>query len=519
MQMKKTVSLMYAGLLLIGAAVLCFGSWSLWLSWQNSVRATEKEAKNQSLSLSRQAQDTFLQVQLTLEELARNADAVFSAPARFDGPQGRLARQKAHLPQLSGLFIYDAQGNWLAGTGLDAAEADKNYILQLTRHSATQPYIGHAMRSRITGQWLIPVSLRLNDAQGALRGVALATVNIDFFRHFYSWYELGEGGLLGLLHSDGTIFYIRPFSDRVINRRIANSPLFTQMLTRARSGTHSWKNRVDGKERIVGYAQAERYPLVAVAGYDRQALAQTWLQNNRTIIILNILLLLMVLLSGVLGIRQLRKTVARHIELMKAQDELTRANHTLQDLALLDGLTGIGNRRQFDIYLEQCLTRAAQTGTPVTLVMLDIDYFKNYNDTYGHVAGDECLKKVASILKNLPRRSTDIVTRYGGEEFAIILPSADTEQAEHLARHALDILRSLALPHKATRLPEKMVTLSVGISTSEADSDSVSLKQAADTALYAAKYAGRNRIVTTRDLWSMKTTDVTPDNLQLLKPR
>lgn len=505
---------MYAGLLIISVAGLSSGAWSLWLSWQNTVHEAEKHAKNQSLSLSRQAQDTFLQVQLTLEELSRNADAIFTDPARFAGPQGLLSLQKARLPQLNGLFVYDAQGRWLATTATNVPQnsnnADREYFIWHRNHNDAQLHVGHVIRSRSTDKLIIPVSLRLNDAQGAFRGVALGTISVDFFRHVYRWYELGEGDLLGLLHADGTILYIRPFPDSIINRSIADSPLFTNILKSTRSGTHTWKNRVDGVERIVGYARPERYPLVAVAGYDRHALAQAWLSNNRAIILLNVLLLLMVMLCGILGIRQLQKTVTKHMELLKAQDELTRANHTLQDLALLDSLTGAGNRRHFDIYLEQCLVRSAETGAPVSLIMLDIDYFKNYNDTYGHVAGDECLKKVANILKNLPRRSTDIVARYGGEEFALILPSSGTREAEMLARRALETLRHAALPHEATKLAEKVVTLSVGISTSEPGSDSVSLKQAADTALYAAKYAGRNRIVTTHDLWSMKMTDTPP---------
>jgi len=491
--------MMRACLMMISAAVLFTGTWSLWHSWHGTVQDAEKGAKNQSLSLSRQAQDTFLQVELTLEELARNADAIFATPAHFAGPSGLLAVQKSKLPQLNGLFVYDAQGRWLATTAKNvpknANNADREYFTWHRDHNDELIHVGHVIRSRSSGELIIPVSLRLNDAQGQFRGVVLGTVKVDFFRHFYSWYEQGPGDLLGLLHADGTILYIRPFADDVINRSLAHSPLFTHLLKSALTGTRTWKNRVDGVTRLTGYARLERYPLVAVAGYDYTALKRSWFNNNAVIIILNGLLLLLVMVLGLLGLKQFKITLRKQRELLEVRDELTRVNHTLQDLALVDGLTGIGNRRQFDFYLEQCLIRAQESALPVSLVMLDIDFFKNYNDAFGHVAGDDCLRQVAAILDHLPRRSADRVTRYGGEEFALILPGTGLEEAKQVAARALDALRRAALPHSASQLPEKIVTLSGGVSTAEPGGNADALKRAADAALYQAKRTGRNRIM------------------------
>lgn len=491
--------IMRACLMIISAAVLFTGTWSLWHSWHGTVQDAEKDAKNQSLSLSRQAQDTFLQVELTLEELARNADAMFAAPSHFAGPGGLLAMQKSKLPQLNGLFVYDAQGRWVTTTAKHvpprANNADREYFIWHREHNDALIHVGHVIRSRSSGELIIPVSLRLNDAQGAFRGVVLGTVRVDFFRHFYGWYEQGPNDLLGLLHADGTILYMRPFPDSVINRSLAHSPLFTRLLKSALTGTRTWKNRVDGVTRLTGYARLERYPLVAVAGYDRNALQRTWFSNNAVIIILNGLLLLLVIVLGLLGLRQFNTTLRKQRELLEVRDELTRVNHTLQDLALVDGLTGIGNRRQFDFYLEQCLLRAKGSGLPVSLVMLDIDFFKNYNDAFGHVAGDECLRQVAEILDHLPRRGADRVTRYGGEEFALILPGTGADEARQVAKRALATLRRAALPHSASPLPEKIVTLSGGVSTAHPGGSADELKRAADAALYQAKRAGRNRIM------------------------
>jgi len=202
------------------------------------------------------------------------------------------------------------------------------------------------------------------------------------------------------------------------------------------------------------------------------------------------------MLFGLLLLRQLRLMLENQAELLRARDELTHANHRLQDLALIDSLTGLANRRQFDIYLEQCIERAATTGVPMSLIMCDIDYFKRYNDTRGHVAGDACLRRIADILKSLAQRNGDVVARYGGEEFAFVLPATDASAALALAQRILAAVRAAALPHVSTELAEKIVTLSIGVSTFSIGSNADSLVHDADQALYAAKRNGRNQIVT-----------------------
>ncbi|WP_241506107.1 sensor domain-containing diguanylate cyclase [Chimaeribacter arupi] len=496
---KSPDRVMAVFLLIIAVAVVFVVGWSMWQSWQHTLQDTEKQARNQSISLSRQAEDTFLQVQITLEDIVRHGDDIFANPASYLGPQGLLGVQKSRLPQLHGLFVYDAQGNWLATSGRrmypQANNADREYFIWHRTHNDARVHVGHVIHSRSTGDLIIPVSLRLNDDQGRFRGVVLGTVRVDFFRQFYGYYEMSPKDILGLTHLDATVMYVRPFSDRIINKSMADTPLYRSLLKASPQGAGTWHSPIDGVTRIFGYAQLQSYPLVVAVGIDRDLLKTQWIKNNLAIICLNVLLLMTISLFGMLVLKQFRKTVRHRRELMQTQDELTRVNLTLQDLALIDSLTGLGNRRQFDIYLEQCLARASLTGAPVSLIMCDIDFFKSYNDTFGHVAGDECLRRVADVLKYLPRRSTDVVARYGGEEFAVILPGTPANEAEKVAKRIRYAIHNAALPHHTSLLPDKIITLSAGISTSTAGDDATTLKQAADAALYAAKRAGRDCII------------------------
>jgi len=181
-------------------------------------------------------------------------------------------------------------------------------------------------------------------------------------------------------------------------------------------------------------------------------------------------------------------TVARE-RLLKAQAE------RMSDLVHVDALTGIGNRRFFDESMAAEVRAASRSGTSLGLVMLDIDQFKQFNDLYGHPAGDRCLRAVADVVKTVCRRPRDLVARYGGEELAAILPDTDDAGAARVARDILQRLRDLRLQHD-DNLGRSIVTASAGVYAGVPDpneSPDVVVGQA-DQALYAAKHAGRDRV-------------------------
>jgi diguanylate cyclase (GGDEF)-like protein len=181
---------------------------------------------------------------------------------------------------------------------------------------------------------------------------------------------------------------------------------------------------------------------------------------------------------------------------VKNQLDLKRYRDLLESLSHMDGLTGIPNRRRFDDYLRLEWRRAARSGARFSLLMIDIDDFKAFNDNYGHLAGDDCLKQVAQTLAQCAQRPADMVARYGGEEFVCVMPETDNAGALFLARHMLESVRDLAIAHEHSRTA-RVVTISVGAATlapmnEQSPEDLIRL---ADEKLYQAKQQGRNRIV------------------------
>ncbi|MCC5606022.1 PleD family two-component system response regulator [Nostoc sp. CHAB 5834] len=192
----------------------------------------------------------------------------------------------------------------------------------------------------------------------------------------------------------------------------------------------------------------------------------------------------------------LRQRVKRLIEQSQLHQELEAVNVELQRLATIDGLTQVANRRRFEEYFNQEWQRMKRDKCPLSLILCDVDFFKLYNDTYGHRIGDRCLQEIAKALKDIIKRPGDLVARYGGEEFAVILPNTDTEGATHVANNICHAVRTLAIPHKNSQVSPH-VTISAGFTTEipEPDSDLEEMISAADRALYQAKAGGRDRFV------------------------
>lgn len=180
----------------------------------------------------------------------------------------------------------------------------------------------------------------------------------------------------------------------------------------------------------------------------------------------------------------------------ETRQQLESANQELQRLATLDGLTHLANRRRFDEYLNQEWQRLQRARASLSLILCDIDFFKHYNDACGHLAGDDCLRKIAGAIQNAARRSTDLVARYGGEEFAVVLPDTDAKGGIHVAKKIRENVRGLQLPHPQSPVsPYVSISLGVASMVPDRDSSPLQLIAAADLALYKAKQEGRDRFV------------------------
>ncbi|MDO6386351.1 GGDEF domain-containing protein [Uliginosibacterium sp. 31-12] len=180
-------------------------------------------------------------------------------------------------------------------------------------------------------------------------------------------------------------------------------------------------------------------------------------------------------------------------ERKRMEEELLSLNEKLQEISRRDGLTGIGNRFLFDQHLKSEWARAQRSQSPLSLIIFDIDFFKQYNDSYGHLQGDECLQRLTRAITGIPVRSTDLFARYGGEEFVMLLPDTPNEAAALIAERCRQAILELGIPHRGS-VCAPSVTISLGVSTLVPTSEMApeALLEHADKLLYQAKDSGRN---------------------------
>lgn len=204
------------------------------------------------------------------------------------------------------------------------------------------------------------------------------------------------------------------------------------------------------------------------------------------------------ILARVHSALKLKQEMDRRKEITR---QLKESNRKLQLLSSLDSLTKIANRRQFNKEFEKEWKLACRNEKPLTLILLDIDYFKNFNDTYGHQAGDECLQKIAKTLRSMIHRAGDLVARYGGEEFVIVLPFTSSKDAEKIAQNICAAIESLAIPHIDSEI-SNYVTCSIGVASVIPNKNipAERLLKAVDLALYKAKHNGRNRVEAAKEI-------------------
>jgi len=243
---------------------------------------------------------------------------------------------------------------------------------------------------------------------------------------------------------------------------------------------------------------------VNIANYERKKFLQSY---NNTIMQLGVVLTLIII--AILGISQyvFSSIQKDHTKLEEATKKLRRANKKLENVSYTDSLTGLHNRRYFNMIYERELKRAKRNNSYITFMMLDIDFFKQYNDTYGHIEGDFALKSVAKVLKDTLRRPADFVFRLGGEEFGVLLIQTDESNSAKLAREVCDAVRGREIKHESSKV-NQYLTMSIGVVCCIAD-DALNediLISRADEMLYEAKETGRDRYIITSNV-SAATTE------------
>jgi len=489
----KRLPLRKAAALFIVAVCLCL-SGLLYLQLEQTRRQDLANAQIASTNLTRamaqQAEDTFLAADLVLTSLADWVEDDGYGAAQRPRLQKTFARRVQQLEQLHGMFLFDREGQWVITSFPDLPRgkgvADREYFKFHQQNASTVAHIGPAIRSRENGQWIIPISKRINDRAGNFQGVLMAGIKMAYFDRFFKSFSLDDNGIMFLGLKDGTLLARRPFDEGLIGSSLAQGRIYQKLLPEAPAGTAMIKSVVDGVVRLYGYRQLAAYPLVVASASSRDTILKGWYERAFQSSVIVALVILGVGLFGWVFIHQVRDGE-------RIEKNLRKAQRTLEQIATHDSLTGLANRRLFEQSLEIEFARGARQSSPVGLIMLDIDFFKRYNDAYGHVAGDHCLTQVAQVLKNCSQRKSDLAVRYGGEEFAVLLPDTDINGVLAIAGQIRRSVMDKRITHSGS--PTGYLTVSLGCySFIPSGNDSLEVFiQRADAALYQAKNAGRNR--------------------------
>lgn len=490
--------------LLIGAVIFVCGvlllSTALHVRWDKSQAMAKNTEAMQTLAaaLNSQAESTIRVADTLLTALISMHRSGGHGEASLRELNQLAKTQISELGELDGLYMSDAIGQYFLATNAGAQRlnnSDRHYFQHHRQNSGSALYIGQPIRGKTTGQWVITLSKGIYD-DGTFQGVALATLSVERFRTFYRSLPLGEQGIVVLAKRDGTILARSQSDAQTYLTNISQSPMLQAINQGTPRGAVTLNAIVDGVRRVYGFDASLKYPiLVAVAAPEEQAL-DAWRQRAWMMWSFALAAVLGVGIMVLLVLRALGRQSAMAVELQAAHQSLATANSTLKTLAAEDGLTGLANRRHLDAYLASAFLRARREDRSLAFVLGDVDFFKGYNDAYGHQRGDQALIEVCKAMRTRMRREGDLVARYGGEEMAIVLPGVAAEQALGIAEQVREAVQRLGIEHRQSAYDQ--VTVSIGVVAGVPGRDFTTVEEmvaAADRALYAAKGQGRNRVV------------------------
>lgn len=503
---KKRPAVRYAILVLVLFCTLLVAAqaWNAWSARQSRLAETTAATSNMAGALAAQAESTVRIVDTVLSSVVEQVEHEGLSPAANERLRTHMRSMVASTRELHGLFVYGPDGVRLVSSldrPLIGNNADREYFQYHRDNKNRSLHIGAPIRSRSTGKWVLPISRRLDQPDGSFGGVALGAIEVDFFADLYDRFDVGQEGVIVLALDNGTVIYRRPFLEKLIGQNVASGPIFQTYRRQGPVGTAMLRSRVDGVVRLYSYRHLGSLPLLVATAQAKDEILDEWQQS--TLLMTGATILVVALLVGV-GARLVRQIVIRDQlegELVIAKEHLQQRNKELTVLATLDGLTGIANRRHFEDVLQLELARAARSGAAVSLVLLDVDFFKKYNDRYGHVAGDACLRQVATVLREGLARPTDLVARYGGEEFAVVLAGTGAVGARYVAERLRLAVLELGIVHPDN--PAGIATISAGVASFHGAPgeaiDPDGFVSRADALLYCAKHTGRNRVCSDLD--------------------
>lgn len=497
--MKRDVRLAVLLLFVVYLSVCVTTARQIWSGRQHSLAEIDTQNLNLAQTLNTYTEGVITQSAMLLLGIVERLEREGTGPQHLLRLQRLVDEQEHLLNQLNGIVIYDAAGNWLMSSTnpvpAHVSSADRAFFVHHQGDPSREIFIGSPIKSRITGDWVITISRRFEDKNKRFAGIVVVSLGIKSFLDLFGKIDVGAHGAIGLSTLGGQMLVRYPYREQDLGRDFSKSPNFLRIYSGAKSGTASFQSGIDGTQRLYAFRQSDRYPIVTTVAVGREEAMQSWRQQASITVGIVCALLLCIAFIGWQLILDIRRRTLAEASLVTAREDLLRVNQKLEALAAQDQLTGLANRRAFDATLQAESRRACRLGTQLSLLLIDIDFFKGFNDTYGHVEGDACLQAVSKCLLQYARRPGDLVARYGGEELAIILPNTNLQGALVVAEMVRARVDALAIAHCASSFGH--VTVSVGAACAQGPhtpGGERHLIEAADGALYRAKAAGRNRV-------------------------
>jgi diguanylate cyclase (GGDEF)-like protein len=387
-----------------------------------------------------------------------------------------LFDQTTSASHFGAIQVFDATGRMKVDSStLDPQpedRSDEDYFRVHRDHPDAGLFISRPALYR--GAYAIVLSRRISAPDGSFRGVVVGSIRFSYFHELFNRLNLDPDDSITVLSRNGTVIMRTPFDLDYIGKNLAQVPGVARALTEP-SGWYSSHGALDQVPRLMVWRDGTK-PLVVLAGKSWDSIYSLWRKQAGRIGAMMLALIGFVLAATLVAAREISRRAS--------------AEDRLEELATTDALTGLKNRRSFDATIEGEWRRTLRQRTALSLLMIDADGFKSYNDTHGHQAGDQVLVGIAICIADSVRRASDCAARYGGEEFAVLLPGLAQPDALRVA----ETIRA-KVEQWSGQCGVSTVSIGVASVTPSHETDWAALLQAADKALYAAKAAGRNRCI------------------------
>jgi diguanylate cyclase (GGDEF)-like protein len=468
--------------MMIGFAALC--AWTI-IGARNEARGRAVDAATSLVSaiesdIARNIESADLSLQNVIDYLNDPQIAKLDLATR----RKVMFNRSVPVSRLGSVLVIDDKGNVTLDSRTPDARplnvADRDYFQFHRDNPSPGLYISRPIISRISGLGIFGASRRLSRPDGAFSGVVMVSVQLSYFQQLFQQSTLGSNGTITLSTADGLMLMRWPYHAKFIGSDFRHAKLYDEF-AKARSGRFEAHSSFDGVNRLYVYSQIANFPLIIAVGQSTGDIFAAWRRQTAGVVGLMALLIAGILVLAWYLIRELRRR--------------GDAERDLATLARTDSLTGLANRRRFNDVLTDEWERAARDGSPLALIMFDADKFKPYNDLFGHQAGDDLLRAVGGAIAT-SARPDDLGARYGGDEFAMLLPRTSMETARDLEAAIRKEFMS-----RCQRSGIVPTGLSTGVACVIAQQRGApkELIEAAGRALHEAKRRGRNRTETGPD--------------------